>query len=48
MKRYITEIFADNMEILSTSKSGSQDSSSRNNSSNAPLPSGTPSDDLPF
>jgi single-strand DNA-binding protein len=48
VKRYITEIFADNMEILSTSKSGSQDSSSRNNSSSAPLPSGTPSDDLPF
>lgn len=44
VKRYITEIFADNMEILSTtSKSGS-----RNNSSNAPFPSETPSDDLPF
>ena len=44
VKRYITEIFADNMEILSTtSKSGSQ-----NNVSEAPLPSETPSDDLPF
>lgn len=44
VKRYITEIFADNMEILSTtSKSGSQ-----NNVSGAPLPSETPSDDLPF
>ena len=51
VKRYITEIFADNMEILSTtSKSGS-----RNNVSEAPLPSETPrlpsetpSDDLPF
>ena len=51
VKRYITEIFAHNMEILSTtSKSGSQ-----NNVSEAPLPSETPrlpsetpSDDLPF
>ena len=44
VKRCITEIFADNMEILSTtSKSGSQ-----NNVSEAPLPSETPSDDLPF
>lgn len=44
VKRYITEIFADNMEILSTtSKSGSQ-----NNVSEAPLPPETPSDDLPF
>lgn len=44
VKRYITEIFADNMEILSTtSKSGSQ-----NNVSEATLPSETPSDDLPF
>lgn len=44
VKRYITEIFADNMEILSTtSKSGSQ-----NNVSESPLPSETPSDDLPF
>ena len=44
VKRYITEIFADNMEILSTtSKSVSQ-----NNVSEAPLPSETPSDDLPF
>lgn len=44
VKRYITEIFADNMEILSTtSKSGSQ-----NNVSEAPFPSETPSDDLPF
>lgn len=44
VKRYITEIFADNMEILSTtSKSGSQ-----NNVSEASLPSETPSDDLPF
>ena len=44
VKRYITEIFADNMEILSTtSKSDSQ-----NNVSEAPLPAGTPSDDLPF
>lgn len=44
VKRYITEIFADNMEILSTtSNSGSQ-----NNVSEAQLPSETPSDDLPF
>lgn len=44
VKRYITEIFADNMEILSTTSK----SDSRNNVSEAPLPSGTPSDDLPF